>query len=127
MKIFWNNAVSDNFSNTTDWSTGTVPGPADIAVMTASGIYTVTADGSSSQTVLGINTGSGATLAITNSSTFIATAGTVLGANRGTIAVSDSATLQIGSTFNNPGAIALEFDWRYDQFNRHRDQPAAYP
>jgi hypothetical protein len=56
---------------------------------------------------LGINTGSGTTLAITNSSTFIATAGTVLGANRGTIAVSDSATLQIGGTFNNSGEIGL--------------------
>ena len=38
---------------------------------------------------------------------FTATAGTALGANRGTVAVNDNATLLIGGTFNNFGEISL--------------------
>jgi hypothetical protein len=109
MKIFWKNATSDNFSNPADWSTGSVPGPADTAVIAVPGFYTVTAD--SNPTVLGINTGIGVTLAIPGSPyfpyVFTAAAGTALGANHGTIAVNDLGTLQIGGTFNNPGEITL--------------------
>ena len=105
MKILWTNAISDNFSNSGDWSTEAVPGPADIAVITVPSFYTVTAD--TTATVLGINTGIGATLAIPSGTSFTATAGTVMGANRGTIAVNDNGTLLIGGTFNNSGETDL--------------------
>jgi hypothetical protein len=84
---------------------GSVPGPSDIAAITVPGFNTVTAD--ANPTVLGINTGIGATLAIQYGTFFTATAGTVMGANRGTIAVNDYGTLQVGGTFNNPGQIDL--------------------
>ena len=114
MKSFWKNAVSDTFGTAADWSTDTVPGPSDIAVMTVPGTYTVTSD--TDATVLGINTGSGTTLAISGDSTFVATAGTAIGANRGTVAVGDGSTLQISGTFNNTGKIELLADSTQNDF-----------
>ena len=105
MKIFWNNAISDNFSNTTDWSTGAVPGPADTAVMTVPGTYTISS--TANQTVLGINTGSNTTLTIDNNSNFTATEGTAIGANRGSVQVNAGSNFQIGGIFDNIGTIDL--------------------
>ena len=114
MKSFWKSAVSDSFGTAADWSTDTVPGPSDIAVMTVPGTYTVTSD--TDATVLGINTGSGTTLAISGDSTFVASAGTAIGANRGTVAVGDGSTLQISGTFNNTGKIQLLADSTQEDF-----------
>jgi hypothetical protein len=114
MKTFWKNPVSDSFGTAADWSTNTVPGASDTAVMTVPGTYTVTSD--TNATVLGINTGSGTTLAISGDSTFVATAGTAIGANRGTVAVEDGSTLQISGTFNNTGKINLLADSTQNEF-----------
>ena len=105
MKIFWKNAISDNFSNAVDWSTGNVPGNAAIAMLTVAGSYVVTAD--SNHTVLGLATGTNTTLNITGDSTFTVTEGTPIGANRGLIPVADGSTLQVGGLFNNTSEIGL--------------------
>ena len=114
MKTLWKNPVSDSFGTAADWSTNTVPGASDIAVMTVPGTYTVTSD--TNATVLGVNTGSGTTLAISGDSTFVATAGTAIGANLGTVAVGDGSTLQISGTFNNTGKINLLADSTQNDF-----------
>jgi hypothetical protein len=41
-QIFWKTAINGNFATASDWSTGTVPGPGDDAVINAAGTYKVT-------------------------------------------------------------------------------------
>ena len=117
MKVYWKTATPGSFATASDWSTSTVPGPSDIAAMLASGgPYTVAA--SSSETVLGINTTSNATLAISGSGTvFNAFAGTAGGANRGTVEILNGSTLEvIDGSFDNIGTISLESTGTFTQF-----------
>jgi hypothetical protein len=105
MKSYWITS-SGGFGMAANWSDGAVPGPSDIAALTASGTYTVIAG--ADHTVLGLITGPGATLEINNSATFTAAEGTLTGANSGTIAVDDGSTLVLGGALlDNPGTIEL--------------------
>lgn len=106
MKAVWNNGSGGDFTDTADWSTGTVPGAASTAAITASGTYTVTS--SVNETVLALATAAGATLQI-NDSTFTVLDGTATGANAGTIEVNavTGGALVIGGTINNKGTIAV--------------------
>ncbi|MBA3812561.1 MAG: hypothetical protein H0X27_13140, partial [Caulobacteraceae bacterium] len=105
-KIHWSTAVSADFNIAADWSTGTVPGAADDAILDASGktAYTVTA--STSETVKSIQTAATATLSITGG-TFNATTGTGTGANAGTIVVNGNSALQVAGAVTNRGVISL--------------------
>ena len=105
-KIHWSTQVSADFNTAADWSTNTVPGAADDAILDASGksAYTVTA--STSETVHSIQTASTATLSITGG-TFTASAGTGSGANAGTILIGNNTIFSVGGALNNSGAINL--------------------
>jgi len=104
MKDYWI-VGSGGFGTSANWSDG-VPGPNDIACLTASGTYTVTAG--ANHTVLGLITAPGATLDINNGATFSAAEGTLTGANNGTISVADGSTLILGgAVVDNPGTIAV--------------------
>ena len=108
MNIYWLDTVgSGNFTQASNWSTGTVPGPDDVAAMTASGTYTVTDDGGTTITVLAFTTGADTTFAISNSSEIIATDGTLTGANLGKVTVGSNSILEIGGTVDNVGSIVL--------------------
>jgi len=102
-QIHWTSPVSADFSTAADWSSGTVPGAGDDAILDAAGsAFTVTSN--VDETVGGIQTASNATLDITGGN-FTASAGT--GVNAGTIIVGE-ATLTVGGTFNNAGTINLD-------------------
>jgi hypothetical protein len=94
-----------NFGIGSNWSTGTVPGPSDIANINAAGTYTVTS--STNPTVLAITTIPTATLDVTGSSSFTALAGTGVGANAGTIAVETNSDFIVGGTVKNSGFINI--------------------
>ncbi len=98
-------ATGSNWKPLSPWSSGIAPGPAINAQITASGIYTVTS--SSDAYVNSLATATGVTLAI-NDGTFSIMNGTGTGANAGTIAVADGASLSVGGTFKNTGTIGLE-------------------
>src|SRR6516165_1863483 len=98
-KINWISGGGD-FAIGTNWSTGKVPGPSDIANINASGTYTVTS--SLSETVLAITTIPTATLDFTGVG-LIALAGTGTGANAGTIAVETGSDFSVGGTVKNSG------------------------
>ena len=104
--ISWKNSISDLFSVAADWSSGTVPGAADDAVLGSltSTAYTVSAN--STATVNSLQTAANATLVIT-SSNFTASNGSGAGVNAGTIAVGDNGTFTVGGNFNNTGAVIL--------------------
>ena len=101
----WNTGASDDFATAIDWSSGTVPGPTDVAVLDAGGAYTVTS--SSDETVNSLMTAVDSALRIADG-VFTMTAGTGLGANAGLIEVADGATLNVGGTVKNIGTIALD-------------------
>src|ERR1700733_11800083 len=103
MKTYWETPTSNLF-NTANWSGGTIPGANDIVALTVAGNYTVTSN--TNHTVLGVTTGSGATLSI-SLSTFTATGGTATGANAGTVTLLDGSTLRVGGIFHNTGLITL--------------------
>ncbi len=104
-QIHWKSAISADFNTAGDWSSGTVPGVADDAILDAAGAaFTVTA--SIGETVNSIQLASNATLDI-NARTFTATNGTGAGANAGTIAVGNNAFFAVGGTVNDTGAITL--------------------
>ncbi|MBA3811730.1 MAG: hypothetical protein H0X27_08855, partial [Caulobacteraceae bacterium] len=105
-KIHWKTATSADFNTAVDWSTGTVPGAGDDAILDASGktAYTVTA--STSETVASIQTASTATLSITGG-TFSASTGTGSGGNAGTILVGNNTIFSVGGALANSGAINL--------------------
>jgi hypothetical protein len=105
MKSLWINSAGGDFNSAANWTPAGVPGPADIAAMTLSGTYTVSSH--LSNTVVGITTGAGATLAITGSSTFVAAQGTATGINGGHIVITDGSTLEAGGTINNTNQILL--------------------
>jgi fibronectin-binding autotransporter adhesin len=104
MKTYWETPTS-NFFDTANWSGGTTPGANDIVALTVAGIYTVTSN--TSHTVLGLVTGTGATLSISSLTTFTATEGTATGANAGVITILDGSTLRIGGIVDNTGLINL--------------------
>jgi hypothetical protein len=103
MKTYWETPTSNLF-DTANWSGGSTPGANDIVALTIAGTYTVTSN--TNHTVLGVTTGSGATLSI-DLSTFAATEGTATGANAGTITILDGSTLRIGGIVDNTGLINL--------------------
>jgi hypothetical protein len=108
MKAAWNNGSGGDFSDTADWSTGTIPGAVDTAAISASGIYTVTT--SANETVHALTTAAGATLDITGG-IFTMTAGTGTGVNAGTIEIAVTTTypleptLVVGGRLDNTGVI----------------------
>jgi hypothetical protein len=100
---YWQVGNGD-FNVGTDWSSLVPPTLGVDTRISAAGTYTVTS--SADETTNSLVTGKGATLAI-NASTFTITNGTGTGANAGTIAVTDGATLQVGCTFKNTGTVQL--------------------
>jgi hypothetical protein len=102
-KVNWINSSGGDFGTGSNWSTHTVPGPSDIANITASGTVT----SSSNPTVLAITTTPTAKLDVTGSSSFTALAGTGVGANAGTIAVETNSDFIVGGTVRNSGIIAI--------------------
>ena len=104
-QIHWKNAVNADFNTAADWSTGTVPGAADDAILDAKGAaFTVTA--STSETVNSIQLAKNATLSIT-AGVFTAANGTGAGVNAGLIAVGDRTGLTLGGSIANSGSITL--------------------
>ena len=101
-KVNWINSGRGDFAIGTNWSTGNVPGPSDIASINAP--YTVTS--SANETVLAITTSPTATLDLT-AGNFTALAGTGTGANAGGISVESGAFLTVGGTVKNSGIITL--------------------
>jgi probable HAF family extracellular repeat protein len=111
-QVTWINGASGDWNTISDWSyksnsgvvTGVLPAPTDVAAISATGTYTVTSP--FDQTIESLTTIKTATLAVTGG-TFTITDETGSGANAGTIAVSDGATLQVTGTLNNTGAVTL--------------------
>jgi hypothetical protein len=104
-QIHWKNPVSANFNTAADWSTGSVPGASDDAILDAKGAaFTVTA--TTNETVNSIQLSKNATLAIADG-LFTATNGTSTGVNAGTIALGDRTGLVLGGTVDNSGSITL--------------------
>lgn len=103
--INWKTAVSDLFSNAADWSTNTVPGSGDDAVLgsLSGSAYTVTA---TSQAVNSLQTAANATLAVAANQNIQLANGTGAGANAGQISVGNNSAVYIGGTFNNTSAVA---------------------
>jgi len=104
MKTYWETPTSNLF-DTANWSGGSTPGANDIIALTVAGIYTVTSN--TDHAVLGVVTGTGATLSISSLSTFTAIQGTATGANAGVITLLDGSTLRIGGIVDNTGVINL--------------------
>jgi hypothetical protein len=96
--------LSGDWNVGSNWSSDAVPTSNSDAAISASGTYTVTS--SADETINSLATAKGATLAITGG-TFAITSGTGTGANAGAITVADGATLQVGGTFQNTGALQL--------------------
>ena len=103
--INWKTAISDAFSNAVDWSTNTVPGSGDVAVLGALGgsAYTVTAAG---QAVGSLQAAANATLAVAVNQNFSLLNGTGMGVNAGQISVGNNSDLYLGGTFNNTSTVA---------------------
>ena len=97
MNIYWKSTVaSGSFTTASNWVQGAVPGLNDVAEIT-SGPF-VSLNSGSPVTVLGINVVVG-TLAIVSDLT--ATEGTAIGANRGTIELTNGAEFDFGGNFKN--------------------------
>ena len=97
MNIYWKSTVaSGSFTTASNWVQGAVPGLNDVAEIT-SGPF-VSLNSASPVTVLGINVVVG-TLAIVSDLT--ATEGTAIGANRGTIELTNGAEFDFGGNFKN--------------------------
>jgi hypothetical protein len=94
----WAHGVSGNFNTAADWVGGVVPGGLDDAELTASGTYTVTS--SQTNTVFGVASASGATLAVTNG-TFTAADGTDGADNAGTISIGNNTVFIVGGASNS--------------------------
>jgi hypothetical protein len=90
--IFWKNGVSGNFATASDWSTGTVPGAGDDAVINAPGTYTVTS--TVSETIADMTVGLGATLNV-KAGTFTIAGGGGGSTNGGILKATAGATLFI--------------------------------
>ena len=90
----WNSGVSDNWTNGSDWSTGSPPASSDSATIAAAGTFTVTIDSSVAADSLTIND-AGATVADTNGGTLAIT--DTLAINAGTFLLGAGSTLSGGT------------------------------
>ena len=106
------NGVSGSFFNSDDWAGFQNPGAVDIADLSATGTYTVTA--ALSATVYGFASTAKATLAVTFG-TFIALDGTAGDANAGTVSIGNNTIFEVGGAtvagpmeIINSGTIALK-------------------
>src|SRR3974377_1237990 len=93
--ISWKKGVSGDWTTASDWSTGTVPGAADQASLSAIGTYTVTS--SANVTVHSLMTAAGATLDIAGGN-FAALGGTGAGIIAGKINVDAGASFEVGNS-----------------------------
>jgi hypothetical protein len=107
--IGWaHNGVSGSFFNSDDWAGFQNPGATDIADLSATGTYTVTA--ALSATVYGLVSTAKATLAVTFG-TFIALDGTATdvsnnNANAGTVSIGNNTIFEVGgATVGGPMEI----------------------
>lgn len=94
----WIKARSGDFNSAANWSTGTVPGSTDDAIINAAGrAFTVTA--TTNEDVNSIQTSANATLFLKgdplNAHVFTVEDGTGAGVNLGTIKVGDNTTLKV--------------------------------
>jgi hypothetical protein len=111
--IYWTNGGGGDFTTTSDWSTGTVPGVFDQARINARTLeflhevvpYIVTS--SVNETVLSLTTIPNTILDVTGG-IFAMSEGTNIGANDGQIDVGDGAELAAGGTIDNKGSIYLQ-------------------
>jgi hypothetical protein len=101
--IKWNSATSGDFATAAAWTGGMRPGPADNAILDASGAaFTVTS--SANETVASIETAANATLDITGGR-FMSTAGSGAGANAGLIEVGGTGRFRSAGTLRNSGTL----------------------
>lgn len=113
MEIFWKSGTDGAFTTASNWQTdqvapvNQVPGPNDIAVMTAPGSYTVQDGSGDTETVLGFTTGAGTTFEIGAETNFTATEGTANGANAGEVDLLNSYLTITDGTLNNTGSIGV--------------------
>jgi hypothetical protein len=101
----WTKTVSANWSTAADWSSG-VPASSDLVALDAVGKKAYTVTSAANETIAEFNTVSKATLAIAGG-TFTITDGTGAGVQAGTVSIANGAMLEISSTFDNSGTIAL--------------------
>ena len=101
--VHWQSAVTGDFSNGTDWSTGAAPGPSDDAILDASGSSPYTVVVTKNTTVKSIQTDPNALLDILAG--FSATGGTGTGVNAGVIQIENGGTLTLQGTVDNTGYI----------------------
>jgi hypothetical protein len=102
--IHWKSAVPGPFSTASDWSSGTVPGSIDTALIDSAGSYTVTSATSNTVDALGVI--GTVTLDIT-AGTFTVLDGTAGTGLAGTVKVEDAAALSLGGTVDNTGTIQV--------------------
>jgi hypothetical protein len=97
----WNNPISDNWETASDWSTGSVPGPGDVACIEVAGTYSVTLGGSA--TVAG--------LIIGGAGTGTQTLATGTG---GSLTVAGTGAVLNGGAVQNGGAVVVGYDATFD-------------
>ncbi len=107
--ISWQNAVNANWTDAAGWSTGTVPGASDDAVIGAVGSYTITLNSSITVDIVAIGDKS-ATLSISNAGGTESLAGDLI--NNGLIAIDTAnaaggSTVTIGGTLGNAGTVEI--------------------
>jgi hypothetical protein len=103
-KITWTNTAGGDFANGANWSTGTVPGASDDALLTAPGAYTVTS--SQNETVNSLQMISTVIFDVTGG-TFDMVSGSGSGTDAGLINVGGGDTLEMGGTLAGTGTVAL--------------------
>ncbi len=106
--IRWANAVNGDFSDTSGWTGGKVPGGQDTASLGALGgaDYTVTVTGAASRTVDAIEMAANASLDIAEK-LFYARSGSGGGADAGVITVDNGAGFRLTGGFDNTGSVIL--------------------
>jgi hypothetical protein len=107
VRKYWKTAVDGSFGTSSNWSPAGVPGGGDLVFIPPGPVFPYTVTTSTSETVLGISLGANATLDITNSSFFVATAGTATGTNLGFINVEAGSQFAFGGVLNNQNTINL--------------------
>ncbi|MDE8343538.1 MAG: hypothetical protein POG24_06940, partial [Acidocella sp.] len=103
-KATWTNNAGGDFANAANWSTGSVPGSADDALLTAIGTYTVTS--SQNETVNSLQMISTVTFSILGG-TFDALNGSGSGTDAGLIEVGSGTAFEVGGTLAGAGTVAL--------------------
>ncbi|HEY2179137.1 MAG TPA: hypothetical protein VGH15_11185 [Caulobacteraceae bacterium] len=101
--IKWNAATNGDFATAANWAGGVKPGPADNAILDATGAaFAVTS--SANEIVASIQTVAEATLDITGGN-FDVTSGSGAGANAGLIDVAGTGRFRGGGTLHNSGTL----------------------